>query len=63
MAQGYAAIARQHSADGQVAGNEELEAAIAALRKIDTDDSRFYAQQLESVSKFFAKRAQAESTP
>ena len=30
--------------------------AIAALKKIDNEDAKFFAGQLESVAKFFGKK-------
>mgnify|MGYP007059436580 CR=1 FL=1 len=55
MSQGYAAIARHMVADSAAQGEADLKEAITALRKLDTDDARFYAEQLESVDKFFTR--------
>lgn len=53
MAQGYVGIAQMQSAPSQAAGHERMNAAIAALVARDTEDSRFFAQQLGDVAKFF----------
>ncbi len=55
MAKGYAGIAKLTGKDTADQGRKEMETAVAALRKIDTDDSKFYADQLESVAKYFTK--------
>ena len=55
MAKGYAAIAKRTLDASRDEGGKEFQAAIAELRKLDTDDSRFYAEQLEAVDKFFTK--------
>ena len=61
MSKGYAAIARHVSTDSVEPtdsgeqGAADLKEAIDALRKLDTDDSRFYADQLKAVDKFFTK--------
>ena len=55
MAEGYRGIAMQASAETEAEGTKELTTAIAALRNLNTDDATFYADQLESVAKFFAK--------
>lgn len=55
MAAGYAGIAKLTMMESADAGRQQLTAAVEALRRIDTDDARFYAQQLESVAKYFAR--------
>ena len=55
MAKGYAAIAKRTVPDSADEGTQELQAAIKELRELDTEDSRFYADQLESVDKYFTK--------
>jgi len=55
MAQGYTGIAKLTVPATSDAGRRELDAAIAELRKIDTEDARFYADQLNRVAKFFTK--------
>jgi len=55
MAAGYAAIVRLMSDSGNAAARAALQAQVAALDKIASDDSRFFARQLESVAKFFAR--------
>lgn len=55
MALGYTVIAKLTTEEEKADGERELKAAVEKLREIDTDDSRFYADQLESVAKFFTK--------
>ena len=55
MAKGYAAIAKRTVTATAEEGAQELQLAIDELRKLDTEDSRFYADQLMSVNKFFMK--------
>ena len=55
MAKGYAGIAKCAEESSAAMGEKELQRAVSELRKIDTDDSKFYADQLESVDRFFTK--------
>jgi len=55
MARGYVAIARLTADKTDSAADQQLNEAIAALKKLDTDDAKFFAEQLKSVNKFFAR--------
>lgn len=55
MAAGYLAIARLDKQRDDKAAQGQLDAAIAELEKLGTDDATFYAQQLVSVNRYFAK--------
>lgn len=53
MALGYVAIAK--SANGEHGGAQKLARAIESLGKIGNEDAKFFASQLNDVSKFFIK--------
>jgi hypothetical protein len=55
MAIGYHGLARALGKQDAKAGETEFREAVAALTKLDTDDAKFFAGQLESVRKFFEK--------
>lgn len=55
MARGYVAIARLTADKTDSAADKQLDEAIAALKKLGTDDANFFADQLKSVNKFFAR--------
>jgi hypothetical protein len=52
MAQGYVAIAQMQDAATRDEGEARLQAATAALVARDTEDARYFAQQLAGVAKF-----------
>ena len=54
MAVGYRGITLMTDAATRAEGQREFDAALAALKKLDTDDARFFAAQLQSVAKVFA---------
>ena len=53
MAKGYLAIVQQLGKDTKPAGDEALQIATKKLRDLETEDAKFWADQLESVSRFF----------
>lgn len=53
MSRGYGAMAEVLK-DPNSAVHREFDECVAELRKLDTDDSRFFADQLESVLAYFA---------
>lgn len=55
MARGYVGIAKLAADKSNTDGKTELATAMEALREIGSDDAKFFATQLESVSKLFAK--------
>jgi hypothetical protein len=55
MSAGYVGIANRLRKSTCEEGDKQLAAAIAALKKIDNDDAKFFAGQLESVGKLFDK--------
>lgn len=60
MARGYIAIARLSADTRNDAARTELDAAIEGLKKIGTDDAKFFAGQLLSVHEFFTREAAAD---
>jgi hypothetical protein len=54
MAEGYRGIARIAGRASAEAGRRELAEAVDALRQLESDDARFFAEQLRSVAKMFA---------
>ena len=55
MARGYGGIVKLVADANSNEGKKQLAGAIRALNEIGSDDAKFFAQQLDSVSKFFAK--------
>lgn len=55
MATGYHGLARALSKQDADAGEKAFREAVSDLKKLDTEDSKFFASQLESVRKFFEK--------
>ncbi len=55
MARGYIAIAQQLDQTTRTDGDAALQTATKKLRDLDTEDAKFWADQLESVSRFFLK--------
>lgn len=53
MCEGYAAVARMQAEAEDEGAREDLEKAIESLRTMKTDDSSFFADQLESVRTLF----------
>ena len=56
MARGYIGIAKLTVERSGAEGKAKVAAAIGALNEMDTEDAKFYAQQLESVAEFFQNR-------
>jgi hypothetical protein len=56
MARGYVSIAKSKLKESAEEGRVELTQAIKALKKMATDDSSFFAEQLESAARFFKNR-------
>ena len=50
---GYVAIAEQMDESTRARGDQSLANAIQKLQGLGTDDAKFYASQLQSVSRFF----------
>lgn len=59
MSRGYAAMTEVLAAPNSGV-HRTFDECVAGLRKLDTDDSRFFAEQLESVLEFFATHRPAE---
>ncbi|MCA8995708.1 MAG: hypothetical protein KDA80_01945, partial [Planctomycetaceae bacterium] len=53
---GYVAIAEQMDESTRARGDQSLANAIQKLQGLGTDDAKFYASQLQSVSRFFLSR-------
>ncbi|WP_166828775.1 hypothetical protein [Thalassoroseus pseudoceratinae] len=56
MARGYIAIVQQMDQSTRADGDAALTEATKKLRDLDTEDAKFWADQLESVSRFFLKK-------
>ena len=56
MAKGYLAIVQQLDEDTKPAGDEALQTATKKLRDLETEDAKFWADQLKSVSQFFRNK-------
>lgn len=56
MSRGYEAIVQQLNEKTRADGDKSLAAAVTKLREIGSDDAKFFADQLESVSRFFLRR-------
>jgi len=56
---GYLGIARILEGSGRKEGEKQLKEAVEGLKKLNTEDSRFFADQLKSVLGVFADRARA----
>ncbi|REJ94203.1 MAG: hypothetical protein DWQ34_08970 [Planctomycetota bacterium] len=56
MCCGYVAIARFHADTNNAEHGAELDRCVAELKRIDTEDSRFFADQLVSVHKTLMQR-------
>ncbi|MCA9054757.1 MAG: hypothetical protein KDA75_13030 [Planctomycetaceae bacterium] len=54
---GYMAVARLKQRPGDAAASAEFDEAVGGLKQLDTDDSRFFADQLVSVRSFFVNNA------
>ncbi|MGA2066891.1 MAG: tetratricopeptide repeat protein [Thermoguttaceae bacterium] len=55
MARGYIGIATLASDRTSGAGRKQLSDAIASLKDLGTDDAKFFAEQLDSVARYFTK--------
>ena len=55
MARGYIGIAILASDRTNGAGRKRLSDAIASLKATGTDDAKFFAEQLDSVARYFTK--------
>jgi tetratricopeptide (TPR) repeat protein len=55
MCVGYEAIAQLDKKRNDATAKKQLDDAVAALKKLDTEDAKFFAGQLVSVNAFFAK--------
>ena len=55
MNSGYAGIVKVIGRVQKAKGKEQFEQAIEGLKKIGSEDAKFYAQQLEGVLAFFSK--------
>lgn len=55
MAKGYAALAVKLSDEAAADADAKLQAALKALNERDNDDAKFFAEQIETASKIFAK--------
>ncbi|MCA9179560.1 MAG: hypothetical protein KDB14_34125 [Planctomycetales bacterium] len=55
MALGYIAIAKLASNPENEAAKRQLDEAVTVLKQLGTEDAKFFASQLVSVNKFFAK--------
>ena len=55
MCLGYVAIAQLGKNPNDTVARKQLDDAVAALKKLDTEDTKFFAGQLKSVNAFFAK--------
>jgi len=56
MARGYVAISQQLNQATRAEGDKALLVATKKLRELGTDDAKYWADQLESVSRFFLNR-------
>lgn len=61
MARGYASLARV--LEGTPTAKDELKAAIAALNGQQTDDAKFFAQQIETAREVLERQRPADGPP